>query len=198
VSLAFPLDLRFKTIAVAPQISVFDATGQLQLYVKQRAFKLKESVTVFQDAAQTRPLYRITADRVLDISANYRIDDAGGTSLGVVRRLGMRSLWRAHYEILRGGVPFLTIREENPWVKVFDGLLSEIPLVSLLTGYVLHPAYRVAHAGGAAAPVLRAVKQPAFFEGRYAVEQVAALPPPEQTLAVLAVLMVLLLERRRG
>jgi hypothetical protein len=194
----FPLDLRFKTLAVAPQISVLDAAGQLQLYVRQQAFKLKESVTVFQDAAQTRPLYRVTADRVLDISANYRIDDAGGASLGVLRRLGMRSLWRAHYEILRGGVPFLTIREENPWVKVLDGLLGEIPLVGLVTGYVLHPVYRVAHAGGTAAPVLRAVKQPAFWEGRYALEQVAALPPPDQTLAVLAVLMMLLLERRRG
>jgi len=198
VSLTFPLDLRFKTLAVAPQISVFDAAGQLQLYVRQQAFKLKESVTVFQDAAQTRPLYRITADRVIDISANYRIDDAGGTSLGVLRRLGMRSLWRAHYEVLRGGVPFLAIREENPWVKVFDGLLGEIPIVGLLSGYLLHPVYRVAHATGAEAPVLRAVKQPAFWEGRYALEQVAALPPPDQTLAVLAVLMMLLLERRRG
>jgi hypothetical protein len=194
----FPLDLRFKTLAVAPQISVFDAAGQLQLYVRQQAFKLKESVTVFQDAAQTRPVYRITADRVIDISANYRIDDAGGTSLGVLRRLGMRSLWRAHYEVLRGGVPFLAIHEENPWVKVLDGVLGDIPIVGLLTGYVLHPVYRVAHASGTAAPVLRAVKQPAFFEGRYALEQVAALPPPEQTLAVLAVLMMLLLERRRG
>jgi hypothetical protein len=195
--MTFPLDLRFKTIAVAPQISVFDAAGQLQLYVKQQAFKLKESVTVFRDAAQTRPIYRIAADRVLDISANYRIDDEGGTPLGTLRRQGMRSLWRAHYEVLRGGVPFLTIREENPWVKVLDGLVGEIPIVGLFTGYVLHPAYRLSQAG-AETPVLRVVKQPAFFEGRYTVEQVAALAPPEQTLAVLAALMMLLLERGRG
>ncbi len=196
-SLRFPLDLRFKTIAVAPQISVFDAAGALQLYVKQKAFKLKESVTVFRDAAQTRPLYRIAADRVLDISANYRIDDEGGSPLGVLRRLGMRSLWRAHYEVHRGGLPLLTIREENPWVKLLDGLLDEIPLVGLVTGYVLHPAYRMSRAG-AEASLLRAVKRPAFFEGRYTIEQTTVLDPSEQTLAVLAVLMMLLLERRRG
>jgi hypothetical protein len=192
----FPLDLRFKVVAVAPQISVLDAAGALVLYVRQQAFTLKESVTVFGDAEQTRPLYRITADRVLDISAQYRIDDAGGAPLGVLRRQGMRSLWRAHYELQRGGVPLLAIREENPWVKVLDGLLSEIPIVGLLTGYVLHPAYRVASPQGSA--VMRAVKEPAFFEGRYRIELLQALAPPDETLTVLALLMLLLLERRRG
>ncbi len=193
----FPLDLRFKIVAIAPQISVTDTAGTLLLYVKQRAFKLKESVTVFRDAEQTHPIYRIAADRVLDISAQYRIDDAGGSPLGVLRRQGMRSLWRAHYEVYRGGVPFLTIREENPWVKLVDGLVGEIPILGLFTGYVLHPAYRVARID-TRSMVLRAVKQPAFLEGRFTIEQVTELAPPEQTLAVLAVLMMLLLERRRG
>jgi hypothetical protein len=193
----FPLDLRFKTIAVAPQISVFDAAGDLQLYVKQQAFRLKESVTVFRDAAQTHPVYRIAADRVLDISANYRIGDEDGSPLGTLRRRGMRSLWRAHYEVHRHGGALLTIREENPWVKVLDGLLGEIPIVGFFTGYMLHPAYRVSRAG-AEAPLLRAVKRPAFFEGRYTIEQATALDASEQMLAVLSVLMMLLLERRRG
>jgi hypothetical protein len=193
----FPLDLRFKIVAIAPQISVTDAAGNLLLYVKQRAFRLKEAVTVFRDAEQTRPVYHITADRVLDISAQYRVDDASGSPLGVLRRQGMRSLWRAHYEVHRGGVPLLTIREENPWVKVLDGLLGEIPIVSLLTGYILHPAYLVSGPPGSA-PVMRAVKQPAFFEGRYRIEQVQPLSPADETLTVLALLMLLLLERRRG
>ena len=193
----FPLDLRFKIVAVAPQISVTDAGGALLLYVRQQAFKLKESVTVFRDAEQTRPAYRITADRVLDISAQYRIDDEGGSPLGSLRRQGMRSLWRAHYEVYRGGVPFLTIREENPWVKVLDGLLGEIPIVGLFAGYVLHPAYRVDRID-TRSTVMRTVKQPAFLEGRFSLEQTTELPPADQTLAVLAVLMMLLLERRRG
>ena len=37
----FPLDLRFKIVAIAPQISVTDASGALLLYVKQKAFRLK-------------------------------------------------------------------------------------------------------------------------------------------------------------
>jgi hypothetical protein len=192
----FPLDLRFKLVAIAPQISVTDAAGTLVLHVKQQAFKLKESVTVFGDAEQTRPLYRIAADRVLDISAQYRIDDERGTPLGVLSRQGMRSLWRAHYDVQRGGVPLLTIREENPWVKVLDGLLGEIPIVGLFSGYVLHPGYRVASPQGSA--VMRAVKQPAFFEARYTIERLQALSPADETLIVLALVMLLLLERGRG
>jgi hypothetical protein len=193
----FPLDLRFKIVAIAPQISVTDATGQLICYVKQKAFKLKEAVTVFSDAAQTRPLYRIAADRVLDISAQYHIEDTTGAPLGTVQRRGMRSIWRAHYEIHRNGAPAFVMQEENPWVKLIDGVVGEIPLVGLLTGYILHPAYRATRAGTGDV-VLRVVKKPALFEGRYTVDRVGTLSDDEERLVVLGTVMLLLLERSRG
>ena len=193
----FPLDLRFKLVALSGQISVTDATGQLICYVKQKAFKLKEAVTVFADAAQTRALYTVAADRVLDISAQYHIRDVAGAPIGTVQRRGMRSIWRAHYEILRDGAPAFVMQEENPWIKVIDGVLEDIPLVGMLTGYILHPAYRATRAGSGEA-VLRAVKQPALFEGRYKVDRIGALDDDEERLIVLGVLMLLLLERSRG
>ena len=193
----FPLELRFRILAVAAQASLRDATGHLLCYVKQKAFTLKEAVTVFGDEAQQQPLYRINADRVIDISAQYRIDDMAGRSLGVVRRRGMRSFWRALYEIHRGGQHVFTVQEENPWVKVADGLLTEIPLLGLLSGYLFHPAYGVTHRDTGAV-VLRVVKRPAFLEGVFRIEAVNALNDDDERLAVLGVLMVLLLERRRG
>ncbi len=195
--LNFPLDLRFKIIAIAPQISVFDATGQLICYVRQKAFKLKEAVTVFSDAAQTRPLYQIHADRILDIGATYHIAETSGRAIGAVRRQGMRSIWRAHYEIEHGGRSAFQIREENPWIKVLDGLLGDIPVVGLLSGYVLHPAYRVTRAGSDE-QVVRAVKRPAFFEGRYGIDRTGTLSEDEERLILLSLLMMLLLERDRG
>jgi len=196
--LNFPLDLRFKLIAIASQISVRDARGQIICYAKQKAFKLKEAVTVFGDEAQTRPLYRIAADRVIDISAQYRVEDAAtGATLGVIQRRGMRSFWRAHYEVMREGRLLFTIQEENPWTKLFDSMVGELPVVGMFTGYLLHPAYRVSRAGSEE-PMLRAVKQPAFFEGRYRVESPGALPDDEERLALLSILMMLLLERQRG
>ena len=193
----FPLELRFKLLAISSQISVRDASGHLLCHVKQKAFKLKEEVTVFGDEAQTRPLYRINADRVIDISAQYRINDMSGRSLGVIKRRGMRSFWRAQYEIHRDGRPVLTIQEENPWVKVADGFLTEIPVLGIFAGYLLHPAYRVTRSDTGAV-VARVVKRPAMFEGLFRMDAVGVLNEEDERLAVVSVLMMLLLERRRG
>jgi len=193
----FPLDLRFKTIALAPQISVTDPSGRILAYVRQKAFKLKEAVTVFGDVAQTRPMYRIAADRVFDISAQYHIEDVSGTPLGVLQRQGMRSFWKAHYQINRAGQPLFVIREENPWIKIIDGLLEQIPVIGLLTGYAFHPAYRVTRADSDT-PAFRLVKRPALLEGRYTIERLAVLGQDEELLALLGILMLVLLERSRG
>lgn len=192
----YPLTFSFKILALAPQISVRDAQGQLRWYVKQKLLKLKESVTVFADEGQTQPLFYINADRVLDISARYHITDAEGRSLGAVQRHGMRSFWKAHYEIFAGQAPLLTIREENPWIKVIDGLVGEIPIVGLFTGFVFQPAYLVTRQDGTVA--LRLSKRRALLESTFHVEQQTPLEHSEEQLALLSILMMILLERTRG
>jgi hypothetical protein len=192
----YPLELRFKLLAIASQIWVRDGAGHLLCYVRQKAFKLKEAVKVFADEGQTNLLYTIGADRIIDFSAEYHIRDAAGQPLGTVKRRGMRSLWRAQYEVSRGGAVAFTIQEENPRVKLIDGLIGEIPIVGMFTGYLLHPAYVVAGPSGSRA--LRVVKRPAFFEGRYTVDPLGALGEEDERLALLAILMMLLLERSRG
>ena len=192
----YPLTFSFKILALAPQISVRDAQGQLRLYVKQKFLKLKESVTVFADESQSQPLFSINADRVLDISARYHITDTHGRSVGTVQRHGMRSFWKAHYEILAGTTPVMTIREENPWIKVVDGLIGEIPIVWLFSGFMFQPAYVVTRHDGTA--VLRVVKRRSLLESTFRVEQQAPLEGSEEQLALLSVLMMILLERTRG
>ena len=195
--LRFPLALSFKIVALAPQIAVTDAAGDLIAYVRQKMFKLKEAVTVYSDRDQQRPVYRIAADRVIDFSAQYHIEEASGRQIGVVRRRGMRSIWRAHYEIARDGRPLLEVREENPWSKVADGVFGDIPVIGMLSGYLFHPAYRISYVGSGA-PLLRVVKQPAFWEGRYTVEKIGSGDSEDERLAVLSTVMMLLLERSRG
>ena len=193
----FPLDLRFKLLAIASRLAVRDARGELVYYVKQKAFKLKEAVTVFADEAQTRPLYAINADRILDVSARYRITDPGGTEIAVVQRQGMRSIWRAHYQIQQGGRVAFVIREENPWVKVADAIVDGIPIVSLFAGYMFHPAYLVSRGEGET-PILRVVKRPAFLEGHFRIDAVTTPPAESLDAVILSVAMMLLLERARG
>ena len=192
----FPLQLKFKKLAFAPQISVTDADGALRFYVRQKLFKLKEAVTVFADRDQREPLYQIQADRIMDFRARYNVADRHGTPLGAVRRQGARSIWRARYEVLRGDAVVMEIQEEDPWVKVLDSVLGGIPVVEFFTGYFLNPAYSVSRPGGTR--VMRLVKEPALTEGKFRIEKHAELDPAEQELAVLSLLMMTLLEKERG
>ena len=192
----FPLDLSFKKIALSPQVKVSDASGQVVLYTKQKAFKLKEAVTVFADVEQTRPLYTINADRVLDFNAKYDIADTAGRPLGAIARKGRKSLWRAQYEVMDGGGRPMTIQEENGWVRVGDALFGEIPVLGIFSGYLFNPSYLLTDAAGA--PLMRLSKQPAFMEGRFRVERLAEMSEQDETRAVLGFLMMVLLERRRG
>ena len=193
----FPLSLNFKKIALAPQISVTDGAARLLFYVKQKAFKLKEAVTVFADTEQTQPLYTINADRVLDISARYHINDMSGFGLGTLQRQGMRSIWRAHYEIMRGGGTVMHIREENPWVKVGDAIFGEIPILGIFSGYVFNPAYLVTRADNGQV-LMRVQKEKAFLEGKYTITKTGEVSENDERLAILSVLMMTLLERARG
>ncbi len=193
----YPLHLSFKLIALARQLSVRDARSDLVLYVRQKAFKIKESVTVFADAEQTRPLYTISADRVLDFSARYNFTDAAsGNHLGSVKRRGMKSFWKAHYETFDGDRLAMTVREENAWTKILDSLVGEIPVVGMFTGYLFHPAYIVTRSDGTI--IMRLEKQPAFLEGKFTITKHAELDHHEEVRALLSLVMLILLERRRG
>lgn len=192
----FPLTLSFKKVALAPQIYVRDADGALRLYVKQKLMKLKEAVNVFGDEAQTQLLYTINADRILDVKARYTIRDAAGVEVGALQGMGLRSLWKTHYRIERNGALAFEIREDNAWVKVLDGLLGEVPVLGIFTGYFFNPKYNITRADGTMA--LRLIKQPAFLEGKFTIEQHAELSAEEEGTAVLGLMMMVLLERRRG
>jgi len=194
--LNYPLGISFKIAALSPQISVTDASGNLVLYVKQKLFKLKEAVTVFADAQQTQPLYTMNADRVLDFSARYNFADQQGFPLGAVKRQGMKSLWKARYDILDGDAVVMTIQEEDPWVRVIDSFLNQIPIVGLFSGYMFHPAYLISRMDETV--IMRVQKQPAFFEGKFTIEKQAEFSETEEKRIILSVLMMLLLERTRG
>jgi uncharacterized protein YxjI len=194
--LRYPLTLSFKVIALAPQFSIRDANGSLVGYVKQKLFKLKEAVTVFADEQQTQPLYTLKADRIWDFSARYHLADSQGAALGSVKRHGVKSLWKAQYDILDDDRLVMSIHEENPWVKVLDALINEIPILGMFSGYLFHPAYLVSRPDGAI--VMRMAKQPAFFEGKFAVDKLAPLSEREEKSVLLSLIMMLLLERTRG
>jgi uncharacterized protein YxjI len=193
----YPIDLSFKLLALASQIRITDANGHMLGYVKQKMFKLKEDIRVFTDESQTNEIFGIRADRMLDFSARYNLTDAAGNPYGSIRRQGMRSIWKAHYEIYdERENPVMEIHEESAWVKVVDSLIGEIPMLGMFSGYLFNPAYLISRTDGTV--VARLQKQPAFFEGKFQLTQQATMDPAEETRVLLSVLTMMLLERSRG
>ena len=192
----YPLELTFKFWALAPQISIVDSQGNLVFYVQQKLFKLKEAITIFADVERTRPLYYIKADRIIDFSARYNFTDSNGKEIGAVKRRGLRSLWRARYDIFDGENSNLNIQEKNPWIKVADALFAEIPVLGMFTGYVFNPVYLVSRADGTV--VMRLEKIPSFLSRKFTIKPVDQLSDREQEQVLLSLMMMLLLERNRG
>jgi hypothetical protein len=194
--LNYPLNLSFKIIAIAPQIKVTDQSGQTVLYVRQKALALREDVRIFADEQQQQQLYQLNADRILDWSANYRVRTVDGQDLGNIRRKGMRSLWNATYEVADANAQGVAvIHEENAWVKVLDELVGELPVVGLVLPMFVNPAYLVDRDGQT---LLRMQKQPAFLESKFIIDKQADLADREEALLLASLLMMILLERRRG
>lgn len=194
----YPMTMSFKVVTLVPQIYITDASGKSLYYVRQKLLKLKEAITVFADDTQQQPLFKIGADRVIDFSARYNFTDVAGNALGSIKRKGMRSLWQAHYEIFEGAeeMPALTIREENPWLRVADSCLEQVPIVGLFAGYFLNPSYLVSRQDGTG--VMRLTKQPAFFEGKFQIDRLIEMDEMEEKRILLGLMIMTLLERARG
>lgn len=192
----YPLELKFKIFALASEATVTDATGQVVMYVKQKAFKLKEDIRIFSDATQTKQIYNIKADKVLDFNANYHFTDEEGMPIGRIKREGMKSIWKATYHIFDTDKHEFTISEGNPWIKVADAVLSEIPVAGMFTGYLFNPTYNVSRLDGTV--VLQLKKKPAFTGRYFIIDKLGDIAGDDEERAILGLMMLDVLERGRG
>ena len=195
--LRYPLKLSFKITTLANDFTVTDASGQIVAYVRQKLLKLREHIEVYADESKSKINYHIRADRWLDWSAAYAFTDAQGRSIGKVARKGWKSLWKAEYELIDQHDQLqYHIREENGWVKVLDGLVGEVPVIGYFTGYFLNPTYLVTDTKGRA--IARLIKQPSFFGKEFSVARLGPLDGDDDERIMLGLMMMILLERRRG
>jgi hypothetical protein len=195
-SLQYPLTLNFRIAALAPQISVADASGREILYVRQKLLKLRDKIHVFSDSSQSQELYEINADRVLDFSALFTFTNPQGQIAGTVQRQGMRSFWRATYDIQTPSGAGFSIVEEQPWLKVIDHYVEEIPVVGWFTSMIFSPTYAVQRLDGQVA--LRVTKQRKLLSRTFVVDNLAGgLPESDEVATLLGIMIMVLHERRR-
>ncbi len=197
-NLNYPLDFKFKITTLSSDFNITDRNGNYVAYVRQKMFKLKEDVAVFSDETRSKELFRIKADRWLDFNASYSLNDVVNMKkYGRLARKGMRSIWKSTYDIVdENDVVKFTITEDNAWVKIWDNLVSEIPIVGMFTGYFLNPSYSVKDASGRAFFTLK--KMPSLIGRRFQLERLVDIDDEDETLVVLSFLMMVLLERAKG
>lgn len=82
------------------QFHIYDPDMNLCCYVKQKAFKLKEAITVFTDESMATPVLMINARKVMDFSATYDVTTPEGARVGALKREGMKSIFRDKWLIL--------------------------------------------------------------------------------------------------
>ncbi|MDR6516521.1 hypothetical protein [Chryseobacterium camelliae] len=197
-NLNYPLDFKFKITTLASDFNITDRNGNYVAYVRQKMFKLKEDVIVFNDESKTKELFRIQANKWIDFNASYSLKDlVNNKNFGRLARKGMRSIWKSTYNILdENDQQKFTVTEDNAWIKFFDGMVGEIPLIGAFTGYFLNPSYTVKGMDGK--EYFRLKKMPSFFGRRFQLDRMIDIDDEDESLVVLSLLMMVLLERARG
>jgi len=194
---AYPLNFQFKVTSLANDFNVKDSNGNSIAYVRQKMFKLKEAISVFSNENRSELLYKINADRIIDFNASYSFTNADEEIIGRIGRKGAKSILKAHYEIFnKDNKQEFVINEENPWAKVGDAVLGEIPVVGMFTGYFCNPRYAIKRVDGTI--IARLSKEASFMGRKFKLEKLSELNEGEGERMVLAIMMMSLLERRRG
>ncbi|WP_412850434.1 hypothetical protein ACL0VS_13970 [Chryseobacterium sp. PMSZPI] len=197
-NLNYPLDFKFKITTLASDFNITDKNGNYVAYVRQKMFKLKEDVIVFNDESKTQELFRIRANKWIDFNASYSLNDiVDNKNYGRMARKGMRSIWKASYDILDANdQPKFKVQEDNAWVRFWDSFVGELPIIGMFTGYFLNPSYTVTGVDGKAYFKLK--KMPSFFGRRFQLDRLIDIDDNEESLVILSLLMMTLLERARG
>jgi uncharacterized protein YxjI len=196
-NLSFPIKFVFHISTFSNDFTATDATGKTIAFVKQKLFKLKEDVSVFQNESKSKLLFKINADKWIDFSTAYEFTNSEGIALGKIARKGWASIWKAKYELIDQHQKLqYHIREENAWIKVMDGVLGQIPILNFFTGYVFNPSYLITNLDNK--KVARLKKEASFFGRKFEVTKLNDMDQDDEQRIILGFMMMILLERRRG
>ena len=193
----YPLTLDFKKIALAKQATLTDASSTPIAYGRQKILKLKEELEIFKDKTKEKKVCSIKANKVLDFCAAYIFTDLNEESFGSIKRKGFRSIWKATYLLMDSKDNYYaTIHEENPYAKVLDELLGWIVGVGYLLNYILNPSYIITTKEGK--ELFRITKEPSFWGGLFKIEKLSEIDDSEEMRCLMAIFMMIFLEKSRG
>ena len=99
---------------------VFGPGGEVLLYSKQKAFKLREDIRLYSGEDMQYEILAIRTASIIDFSAAYDVvDSASGAKLGTLRRKGWTSLVQDEWQMLDPyGRIIGTIKEDSTWLAI--------------------------------------------------------------------------------
>jgi uncharacterized protein YxjI len=93
---------------------VYDPAGNVVLYSKLKAFKLREDIRLYTGEDMATEVLSIRARQIIDFSAAYDvIDSASGQPLGSLKRKGFKSLVRDEWMIFDPGERQIGLLQED-------------------------------------------------------------------------------------
>lgn len=114
---------------------IYDHQGNLSFFVQQKAFKLKEAITVYADESKQTPLLYIKARSIMDFSGTYDVTTTSGENIGALKREGLRSMLQDEWTILDpSGRPIGKVMEDSTIMAILRRFLNNlIPQTFMLT-----------------------------------------------------------------
>lgn len=108
---------------------VYDDMGDLLLYSKQKAFRLREDFRVYSAEPGMQELLTIKTSQVLDIGATYNVQDATtGEIIGAIRRKGLKSILKDEWTYLTPeGQEIGKLTEKSMSGAVLSRLVNLVP-----------------------------------------------------------------------
>lgn len=106
---------------------VYGPDGQVLLYSKQKAFKLREDIRLYSGEDMKEELLAIRTTSIVDFSAAYDvIDTPTQTKLGTLRRKGWSSIIKDEWQILDvSGQLVGSIKEDSTGLAILRRLLDQ-------------------------------------------------------------------------
>lgn len=103
---------------------VFDESGEVIAYCKQKAFKLREDIRLYTGEDMQEELFRLSARSIMDFSTTYDVLLPSGEALGSLRRKGMASTFMRDSWLIfdAEGREMAYLREQNAWLAFFRRL----------------------------------------------------------------------------
>lgn len=121
--------IRRKVLTLAgAQFHIFDPNGQVIMFSKMKAFKLREDIRLYTGEDMKNELITIHARQIIDFSAAYDVFDATtGEKVGALKRKGLKSIIKDEWIILDANDNQVgSIKEDNAGLALVRRFLTNL------------------------------------------------------------------------